>query len=155
MNTESFCNIELIWDECFWVGQSTKPSKIELVVHSEEETPHAPHELQIHTWTEFLDNYDLISDLIVKEVLAYYVEARPRYLKMGTEWVEDMPIVNSPKEIESMIRLKYVYIDWPYSDDVCKIGLSYSCDWEAEHGLGVVLEKNIVKKVGLSDCALL
>jgi len=155
MSKEYFCDIELSWDDFYWLGESTKPFNVEVHINSKDEEPHSPHHLQIYAWNEFINNYSSISTGILNEVFRYYIEMRPRYLAMGPEWVENMPEVNDPKEIESMITLNSICVNWPYDEMSVQIGMSYSCAWEREHGLGIVLENNKVKEVGGADCAII
>jgi len=155
MDKVLFRGIELSWDDYYWLGESCQPSEIEIHINSKDEQPQSPHNLQIHAWDEFLNNYDSILSSILNEILKYYIRMRPRYLEAGSEWVENMPEINNTKEIEKIITLNYITINWPYDEMRVQIGLSYSCTWEREHGLGVVLENNIVKEVGGADCAII
>lgn len=155
MNKEEFCSIELSWDEFYWLGESSQPLEVEIHVNSKNEQPVAPHFLQIYAWEEFLKKYDSIHSSILNEALKYYISMRSTYVEMEREWIENMPEVSDTKEMEKMISLNYLCVSWPYDEMSVKISLSYSCSWEVEHGLGIVLENNNVKEVGAADCAIL
>lgn len=155
MNKTTFCDIELIWDEFYWLGQSNTPSDIQLHINSKDEEPLAPHATQIDAWNEFVKNYDTILFEILNRIFNYYREMRPKYLSMGPEWIEHMPEISNAEELVNKITLHSIHISWPYDENTVQLGLLYSCDWEREHGLGVVLESNSVKEVGSADCAIL
>ena len=155
MNRENFCNIELSWDDFYWLGKSESNPAVEIHINSMDEEPSPPHFLQIHAWEELQKDYETTYQKILDEVLIYYVKIRPTYVEMGPEWVESMPVIRDPKEIIKMITLNYICINWPYDETTVNLSMSFSCSWEQEHGLGVVLENNVVKEVGDGDCAII
>lgn len=155
MNTVFFCDIELKWDDFYWLGESKSPSDIELHINSKDEEPHSPHDLQVYAWNEFVTNHDAVLSAVLSEILKHYIGTRPRYVAMGPEWIEHMPEISSPEDIKNMITLNSICINWPYDEGAVQLGMSYSCVWEREHGLGVVLENNAVKEVGGADCAII
>ncbi|WP_420038229.1 DUF6985 domain-containing protein [Sulfidibacter corallicola] len=46
-----------------------------------------------------------------------------------------MPDFQSSIEIPALVNLNYITVSWPYGGSSL-IGLSYTCDWAEEHGLG-------------------
>lgn len=80
---------------------------------------------------------------------------RPQYAKAGPEWIENMPEITEPAQLIEMICLSSLTITWPYDDSPVRIGVQFSCDWDREHGFGVVVENDKVVDVGGADCAIL
>jgi len=155
VNRESFCDIELSWDAFYWLGKSDKNPAVEIHINSKDEEPNPPHFLQTYAWEELQKDYDSIYQKVLDEVFNYYVKIRPTYAEMGPEWVESMPVIIDAVEVKKMITLNYICINWPYDERTVQVSMSFSCSWEQEHGLGVVLESNAVKEVGDADCAII
>ena len=155
-------DISLRWADYCWLGEinvavfpQMSLEGCELQVNAEDEEPHDPHQLQVAAWLAFIDGGSSLFLTLLRAVFEYYVKTRPQYKRAGQDWVEHMPILTRPDELMSMIRPSSVTIKWPYDSDHVLIGMSFGCDWEQEHGLGVVLQGMTVINIGGADCAIL
>lgn len=154
VNKEKFCELELTWSDFYWSGESLRFSGVELLINSENEEPVKPCSGQENAWKEFIEQYPAIYQKILSAVFYYYNELRPKYIQMGGPWVKLMPAIENEKHLENLLTLNSITISWPYNSAGVKLGLSYSCAWDEEHGLGVVVVGNEIIKVGSADCAI-
>jgi hypothetical protein len=84
----------------------------------------------------------------VQSVLAALV---PYHRGLKKDWEmndKEMPPVTDPEDFRKMIGLGQLHVLPHTADDVAYLGLEFGCDWEEEHGLGVVLHKDRVIEVG-------
>ena len=93
--------------------------------------------------------------MVLEAGLEYYQRMRPQYAKSGPEWIANMPKIDSPNEFRSRIELSSIALAWPYDGEPVRVGLSFGCSWDREHGFGVVLEHAKIIDVGMADCAIL
>lgn len=94
-------------------------------------------ELQIHRGEE-----------VVQAVL---VALLPYYQNLKKEWEandEDMPPVSEIADFRGMIGLGQVHVLAFASDGLAYVGLEFGCDWDDEHGLGIVLHGKDVVEIG-------
>lgn len=155
MNKEKFCEIELFWNDFYWTGESLRFPNVELLINSKNEEPVKPCSSQKNVWKEFIEKYPGIYQKILNAVFNYYNELRPKYIQMGSSWAKLMPAIENKNTLENWFTLNSITISWPYDSTDVKLGLSYSCTWDEEHGLGVVVAGNEILKVGGADCAIL
>ena len=101
-----------------------------------------------------MERDDIIFKAILEAGFAYYNEIRPDLETLGPEWVEDMPEISKPSQLIEMIELSSITVTWPYHEMPVRIGVQLGCDWDEEHGFGVVLEGVNVIDVGGADWAI-
>jgi hypothetical protein len=153
-----FLNTQLDWDDFYWVGSFAGPvfdnihsGGIQLHVGAKDEEEVSPHNLQIEAWKNLLDIPKEYSELILHGLFEYYTRMRPKYLQAGGDWAKNMPEITSPLEIAGLIKLNIIDIGWPYSGAV-ELGFSFRCDWDGEHGAGIVIKGHKIVDVGGADC---
>lgn len=153
-----FFNTKLGWDDFYWHGNFSGPLfenipsrgvQLHIGAKDEEEVP--PHSLQIEAWKKLLDTPEEYSEIILHGLFKYYTRMRPQYLRAGGEWAKNMPELSAPLEIARLLKLNIVDIGWPYSGAV-EVGFSFRCDWDGEHGAGIVLKGHELVDVGGADC---
>ncbi len=154
MDNQKINDIALVWDDFHWVGKIHIPSfskvAVELNVDAEDEEPVSPHEKQCITLSNFVEKSETLYNEVLDEIYKYYVRERPNYEAAGEDCVESMPVLSSKSPLEKMITLNYITFTWPYSDSQVQIGLHYSCVWDVEHGLGIVITGDKITEIGLS-----
>ena len=175
MERITFCGIQLDWEEFYWGGKFKIPvwkgfqsrsgpycspdedgssvNSVNLALASLDEEPHEPHPLQQQEWNNFKKSQKELIPMILDRAFIYYKQTRPNFFSMGPEWVENMPVLSSSEQLISMIGLSIIHISWPYDDDPVLIGLEFGCDWDEEHGMGILLQENKIVKVGMADVA--
>jgi len=151
-----FDSLLLDWDEFYWRGhvQELKPLGIEFELHIEtkDEEEIAPDPLQLDSWKRIRREKDVYQGLILKGLFEYYCKIRPKYEQAGPEWVVNMPEVTCQKEMSTMVTLNYIQIAWPYDGEYPKVGFSFGCQWDREHGAGIIIKEDQILDVGGADC---
>lgn len=64
---------------------------------------------------------------------------------------ELMPPISSPDEFRKMIGLSQVHVHPYFRDGLGYIGLEFGCDWDEEHGLGIMMHGSRVVDIGSAD----
>lgn len=150
-----FAGIDFEWDDYCWRGFFDFWSGGEIEIRTVEEESILPSASQENAWLEFVGNKDTIYLSLLEAVFIYYQEIRPKYVAAGGKWATGMPHIESSSELKEMIRLQTINISPPYDGRDILIGLLFTCDWDSEHGLGVVLKNTNIEKVGGADYAVL
>ena len=158
----NIAGITLSWDGDCWLGDinvAVFPQRSfegrELQLSSEDGEPRTPHDSQVAAWLELVDKGPTLFPALLRAVFDYYLRMRPQYERAGGEWIENMPVLAGEDQLREMIRPGSVVIGWPSGSEPVSIGMSFECDWEQEHGLGVVFQDMKVVDVGGADCAIL
>lgn len=91
-----------------------------------------------------------ILETFLKELLKIYPDTQERYADFLSEQekAEFMPDVSDISGFAPLLSPVEIYIFSEYVDDLPYYGIGFSCDWETEHGLGVIMHKNRVVKLG-------
>lgn len=80
----------------------------------------------------------------------------PHYKELKKEWEScggKMPAVVASADFKKMMGLSQVHVLPDVSDDLAYVGMEFGCEWDDEHGLGVVLHGSRVVDVGQADTA--
>lgn len=133
--------------ELNWFGEI---KKIDLVIYCEEDEKF--DDLQYQSFQKFIDNWKDIESFLLDEILLYYNDLREE-LGFSDGSDKNYPEVTSVKEIKEMIELDMIVI--PYSDiyDGRSVALAFSCSWDDENGLGVLLVDEKIEEIGYQDIA--
>ena len=154
----NFYNETLEWDEFCWEGTvdgpvlpTIKSTTVDLVVETEDEEEMPPHDLQVETWRSLIEKGTDYSSMILSGFYDYCQLMRPHYLLSGEDCAKNMPEISSATEIRPMLSLNSVNIGWPY-DGVVAVGFAFECQWDQEHGAGIVFKNGKQVDVGGVDC---
>ena len=74
-------------------------------------------------------------------------------MKSEPEWFEHGPKAAKPDDLRFLLQLSSVYIHPADAQGRGDIGLTFHCEWDDEHGIGVRIRDGKVVDVGYSDCA--
>lgn len=78
-----------------------------------------------------------------------------RHFKMLSVYLnEAMPPVASPKQLCGMVGLAGIFLLEEVDDGIGHVGYEMCCDWDTEHGLGIVVHRDRVVAVGMADEAM-
>jgi hypothetical protein len=92
-----------------------------------------------------------------EEVVEAVLEALlPKYREWKNDWQLDdelMPPVSSAPDFRKMMGLSIVHVRPQAADGLAYVGLEIGCDWEEEHGLGVVVHGKRVVDIGDASTA--
>jgi hypothetical protein len=64
-----------------------------------------------------------------------------------------MPVLQNPSDLKPLMGLSTVHIGDVEKDGFAYIGFEFGCNWEEEHGLGVMTHKDRIIEVGDAETA--
>jgi len=99
---------------------------------------------QINSLNFLHDNADKIRDEILNALLNELPEIRDIY--------EDLvPEINSISDFQNVLGLSIIHIMDSDKDGFAYIGYELGCDWDDEHGIGIMTHKDRVIEIGQAD----
>lgn len=131
---------------------------------SDEMVP--PSTEQVKAFQYLLDNEKVVFQNLLQAVFKVYPKERDRYRdgygysddmdeeekeEFEEEYGDDVPVLKKPEELKKLIRLHTVHIT--EEENAAYVGFEFDCNWEEEHGLGVLMHKDTVVNVGPADVA--
>jgi hypothetical protein len=116
---------------------------------------------QAAAYEYLLANQPAIRDTVVAAIFEEYPLIRQNVLGGGIVDPADMPELGTPDGLKSCVGLAVVHILSTVKDGVAYTGFEFGCNWDDEHGLGVMLHlgrivefpENGVGKVNGADLA--
>ena len=108
--------------------------------------------MQLISWFE--KNEPSVSDAVKEAIIQW---CAPDSVERGTkfDFDDDFPIIAGEPDLKENVGLYAVNIHQVDKAGVPFIGYEFGCEWEEEHGLGVLMHGTRVVKVGLADTAIL
>jgi len=127
---------------------------IEVTVDSpapEDQAP--PDQAQSNAFRQVTDQAYAIRDVILAAVSEYYADSREDFLD---DFDEDeaailLPVLQTPHDLMPLIHLQSIRILAVQQDGIAYTGYSFTCTWDQEHMLGLMLHGDRVVKVGGAD----
>ena len=100
----------------------------------------------------FQDGDAPLTDMVLKAIFDVYPEWRENYKEFLGEELEDrMPELHSPSDLKTLIGLSTIHVLSVERDGLAYVGFEFGCEWEEEHGLGVMLHGNRIIDVGSAE----
>lgn len=161
---KGFATLEEIW-EFFGPSTGGKPEgDLGVAVSPGEQSAGGPTDDQSRAFQHLLDNEKAIRDAVLQGIFDVYPKWRESYYgpissdggktyRPITEFPElyhpeKMPEISNPNELVRLIRPDAVHVLAKPIDGFTRIGFSFACKWDEEHGLGVLTHKGKVMAVG-------
>ena len=132
-------------------GRKSTTSTIELRVQADDD---GPVEAQGGAYTYLLDNQTKVLDACIKGIAKTAKQMRPIFEKAG--WFDpkqlDKLLPKSPTAdaLRTRVRLYDVCITDRVKSGVAHVEYSFSCAWDQEHGLFIVLHRDRLVYSGLT-----
>lgn len=101
------------------------------------------------------DQQDEIKTSILTALLNEYKNLQELYGYSEEDAAILMPDVNDPFEFNSLIGLSTIHLLNVSKDGTAYVGYEFGCNWDDEHGLGVMTHKERVIEIGGADTAFL
>jgi hypothetical protein len=128
---------------------------VDLRVHVPGDDPVPPSAEQLAAFALLLEEQNLVIDSVLSAILQRYPAWRDEYLDDMAEDDEDdedalalLPEITRPEELCPLIGLAFVHILAEAKDGRAYIGFEFGCEWETEHGLGIMTHGDTVLEVG-------
>jgi hypothetical protein len=68
--------------------------------------------------------------------------------------IDSIPQVNEIDDFKNSISLSALHIMDSDKDDFAYVGFEFNCDWDKEHGIGIMMHKDKVIDVGQAETAI-
>ena len=168
-------SIQLEWSNFFWEGTAVLPAwtglqkrlgpyasvsgvdqssgEVHLSVSSpEDDIPSAPSEAQVKGFCHVRDNGPAMRDKVLKAIFDVYPKWRDKYKDFLGEGLEkQMPVLHTPSDLRSLIGLSTIHVLRVEKDGLAYVGFEFGCEWEEEHGLGVMSHGDRIIDVGSAE----
>ena len=137
------------WSD-FTAGNTTS---LTFAPEGKDEGPMRADEIALTTWVR--DNHEMQKHLLLNAVLEAYPEFRHQFFEDYNikENQDDLPMVTSADGLSKVIALEEIFVHQISKDGLPYVGYQFSCDWDEEHGLGVLMHHKRVIEIGGADCA--
>lgn len=157
--------MEFTFNEFWWQADVRLPAwsdfiegkTIELIFAPEgrDEAPMNANEVAHATWV--LDNHEKQKPFLLNAVLEAYPDFRRQFFD-GFDIEEndaDLPSIISADVLPHLIALEKINVHQISKDGVPYVGYQFSCKWDEEHGLGILMHNERVVELGGADTAFL
>lgn len=139
---------------------SKKGSSVRVSVAVEDPVRHTPAPEQVAAFEHLLDQQQAVRDTVLGRVYRSYSSHRAGYaddydIDDPRELERVLPTLSAASELNRVIGLSTVHLSPVSLREVAYVGLEFGCNWDEEHGLGVLLHKRRVVAVGHADVCFL
>lgn len=153
----------------FWAGCQTRvdsfngePASDGTVTIHIEPLADIPSPEQIQALQFVFENEQLVGTNILNAVLEIYPEQRRIFRQaygyssemseeekddFEEEYGFDVPEISNPEELKAIIKLHTIHIKSTARDGLAYMGYEFECNWDEEHGLGVMTHGSRVIEV--------
>ena len=119
-----------------------------------EEKPTIAQE-HIAAYNYAIENQDVIKNSILKELIKKYSGLQSEYSYDEDEAAVYMPDIEDVEDFKNLIGLSRIHIMNVFKEGIAYTGYEFSCTWDEEHGLGVMMYRNKVVAMGGADMSFL
>lgn len=167
--------IALEWDDYFWTGRTVLPAwagfqqrlgpysgmsgigpsngEVRLSIHAADvATRSIPTPAQREGFVYLQKNAEPLREKMLQALLAVYPQWRESYVDfLGDEADEMMPVIKSPSDFKRLIGLSTVHILSVEKNGFAYVGFEFGCNWDEEHGLGIMSHMDRIFDVGSAE----
>ncbi|MGC4103794.1 DUF6985 domain-containing protein [Ferruginibacter sp.] len=93
-----------------------------------------------------IENDEKVRDAI----LAALLSEMPSFVD---SYEDGMPIINSIEDFKNNIGLSIIHIMPADKEDHAYVGFEFGCEWDVEHGMGIMTHKDRIISIGQADVA--
>lgn len=174
---------EFQWDEYFWITSARLPAwsgyqrrsgsygsrsaedeadtrsdgtvQILFAPEGRGEGPLTDEEIALVQWV--IDHQAAVHDAMLTKLFEGYPAMRER----AWEWFDEkeaeilLPQLQSPDQLKDLFRISGLNVHQIEQDGRPFIGIELGCDWETEHGVGILLHGDQPLEIGGGDTAIL
>ena len=106
-------------------------------------------------WQYIIDNQQAILSSILTELYKQYPTMQATYAYDGEQKRNSMPDITSPEAFANLLSPIAIHILSVHQNGHPYIGYEFSCSWDREHGLGVMMFKDRVIELAGADTSFL
>ncbi len=137
-----YCSIDRPEPSDGTVGVSVKPA---------DEADEAPTRAQLAAYEFLKSEHAAIAAAILTKLLTVYPDMKWAYDDAVDETWPKLPDVTEPGGFRSLMGLATVHVLSVERDGLAYVGFEFGCDWEDEHGLGVLTHRTRVLDIGHAE----
>lgn len=103
----------------------------------------------VHAYHIAIEQQEKLKENILNALLPQYKEWRQEY---GYE--DDdvyMPAITQPSQFKNLLGLSAIHLMDVSKEGVAYVGYEFGCNWDDEHGLGVMTHKDRIIEIGAAD----
>ncbi len=167
---------DFAWDDSVWTATDTLPSwagfqsrggaygardraepsrgRVKVRISTPLDTPVLPHASQVAAYRWLKEHEADVARAVRDAAFAYYPGARAEWLRDYPDEAAALPVLADPADLAKVMGLHDVHVIATAKDGFAYIGFEFGCDWDDEHGFGVMTHKDRVVAVGLADTAI-
>ena len=108
----------------------------------------------VNSYNFLLENQQLLRDNILSELINYYNFLKEEY-NYSEEDLELMPDITHVNDFSNLIGLSTIHLLNVFKDDFAYVGYEFGCNWDEEHGLGILTYKDRIIEIGCADTSYL
>ena len=112
-------------------------------------------ETQRKTKEYILEYQKQLLDVILTNLLENFTEIRQIYGDDDVDSPYYLPNITNTETLKYLIQLYGIYILNVEKDNICYVEFAFYCEWDEEHGYGVMMHKDRVIDTGEADTAFL
>jgi len=118
--------------------ERSEAGPVEIVMEAEGEEPDAPPtDVQLRQVDWLVANQQALLDAILETALRMYKGNRLDMVG-DDEDDDDLPVLHTPTEIMPLLRPSMIYLNSLDGGELPYVGIDMNCDWDPEHGLGLM-----------------
>lgn len=161
----------LKWDTYSWTGEITLPSwagfqsrgggygsvsaqgpstgTVVIRVESPGDSQQPPTPAQWAAVRHLLEHEAGVALAVAQALFEYYPTARAKFLKAnGTAAASGVPTIRRTDDLRSLMGLNSVHVLRVVHENIAYLGFEFGCNWEEEHGAGVMTHGDRVVAIG-------
>lgn len=98
-----------------------------------------------------LEHQETIKNSILNALLPQYMEWREEYGYEGEEEEQWMPAITDTATFQRLMGLGQVHLLEQSKEGIAYVGYEFGCEWDPEHGLGILTHRDRVLEIGGAD----
>lgn len=129
--------------------------KLTFAPEGRDDAPMSAEEVALAIWVQ--DNHEKQKPELLNAVLEAYPDFRRQYFEDYDIKVneQELPTITSVEGLTKVIALEEISVHQISKDGVPYVGYQFSCSWDEEHGLGVLMHDKRIIEVGGAETAFL
>jgi hypothetical protein len=107
-----------------------------------------PHEAQIAAWRWLRDHETQVATVVLAATFDEYPGYRSEWLSHYPDEKKRLPVIRNPAGLAAVMGLHDVHVHVTVRDGLAYVGFEFGCNWEDEHGFGVLTHSDRVIEIG-------
>ncbi len=164
------------WAEFFWTAEDRLPSwegfqsrrgaygardsrlpargRVKVSIKTPFDRLAQPHPSQIAAYRWLKEHEAGVARAVREAAFANYPGARAAWLRHYPDEAAALPVLTEPGDLASVMGLHDVHVLATAKAGFAYVGFEFGCNWDDEHGFGVMTHKDRVIAVGLAHTAI-